>query len=863
MIPECRFSRGPGLRMLAAGLLLLAGVAQAGLFPTYPTGSGPGVWEIDRYPPAGFSNAGSVNGRPNALAIELSAADGPTSRPPNFSEAYYNTQGRGMQHDNAAYSVIYGSVYIPAAWATTNPGDATLNHRTELWGVLSPPTGGDSCPASACNLFPIVGFSNASPTDPLGAGGAGRMRVWDTNVGFVDLPVPVAYDQWSDVCIAFTGSELRYYVGGAQVHLQTNLQQDDSSFGPPTKWTRSIMQAYNFGSAYTSHWAGIGAGRLQTTSLNGGDNQSAATNAAFAAPLAVVARDTGGAPLPCIPVTFAAPGSGASANLSGVTVLTDRNGVASVTATANGTPGAYVVTATAPGLAATDFHLTNLGLPAAVTATGGGGQSTTVTTSFALPLRATVRDGGGAPVAGASVTFTLPASGASGTFPGNVLSATETTNASGVATSPIVTANATVGSFAASAVVAGVAAPATFTLTNTLRNATLAKAFAPATIASGEKASLTLTLANPNPVPLTLALMFTDAMPAGLRTSGPGSGTCQGVSVTSTQVVLPAGASIPAGGCTIVVSVTSSTPGTVVNTTSALVTQAGTAAAASASLTVTGAVSSVSLAKRFAPASIVQGGTATLTLTFGNSGSTPAVLSAGFADAMPAGLVTRGSNTGTCAGATVTADTIAMPAGAAIPVGGCTIVVAVTSDTAGTFTNTTSALATEAGSAPAASAQLTVAGLVLAATGGGEQVTRVGTSFGSPLVATVTTLAAGKRGDASAVAAAGIPVPGVPVTFTLPSTGPSGSFTGGGLVAVVVTDADGVATSPLVIANGVAGRYAATASVAAVAGVTYSLVNEPDVPIATQPVPTLGEFALLLLAILVAASSASVLRRRG
>ncbi len=49
------------------------------------------------------------------------------------------------------------------------------------------------------------------------------------------------------------------------------------------------------------------------------------------------------------------------------------------------------------------------------------------------------------------------------------------------------------------------------------------------------------------------------------------TGTCVGVGTTATLITLPAGSSIPPGGCTIIVTVTSSTPGTVVNVTSALV----------------------------------------------------------------------------------------------------------------------------------------------------------------------------------------------------------------------------------------------------------------------------------------------------
>jgi hypothetical protein len=103
----------------------------------------------------------------------------------------------------------------------------------------------------------------------------------------------------------------------------------------------------------------------------------------------------------------------------------------------------------------------------AIAATSGSGQNTTVGTAFTNSLVATVTTGG-APTPGVAVTFTAPASGASGTFASNS-TATEmvTTNASGVATSSAFTANTTAGADKVTAAAAGASAAASFTLTNT------------------------------------------------------------------------------------------------------------------------------------------------------------------------------------------------------------------------------------------------------------------------------------------------------------------------------------------------------------------------------------------------------------
>ncbi len=222
----------------------------------------------------------------------------------------------------------------------------------------------------------------------------------------------------------------------------------------------------------------------------------------------------------------------------------------------------------------------------------------------------------------------------------------------------------------------------------------------------GGTATLTITLGNGNATPLTLSAAFTDTMPAGVTTTSGNTGTCSGVSVTSTTITMANGGTIPPGGCTIVVTITSSTAGTVTNTTGPLSTSAGGAPPASAPITVTGG--GVSLAKAIAPGVIAQDGKATLTITLGNATGAPVVLTAPFTDPMPAGLTATGGNTGTCTGVTMTPALITMATGSSIPAGGCTIVVSVTSSSLGPVTNVTSALQTTGGNAPPATAPVNV-----------------------------------------------------------------------------------------------------------------------------------------------------------
>ncbi len=225
-----------------------------------------------------------------------------------------------------------------------------------------------------------------------------------------------------------------------------------------------------------------------------GTPQSATISTAFASPLAVAVKNSGGSGVSGVTVTFTAPSSGASGTFSGGTntATTNSSGVATSTVfTANATAGSYTVTASVAGLSTpATFALTNTASAAAsLTATSGTPQSASISTAFKSTLVVTVVNSSGTGVSGVTVTFSAPSSGASGTFAGGANKAT--TNSSGVATSAVFTANTQAGSYTVTASVAGVSTPATFALTNTAgpaasiattggtpQNATVSTAFA-------------------------------------------------------------------------------------------------------------------------------------------------------------------------------------------------------------------------------------------------------------------------------------------------------------------------------------------------------------------------------------------------
>ena len=219
--------------------------------------------------------------------------------------------------------------------------------------------------------------------------------------------------------------------------------------------------------------------------LGGGTPQTAQLNTAFGGSLQVALANTNGCPVTSVvgtPITFTAPPSGASGRFAtsgsaAVTVGSDMTGNASApTFTANDTAGSYTVTATS-NYGSVSFSLTNsaAGIPVTITPLSTVLQSAAVNSYYARPLSAQVLDAGGNPVSGVTVTFALGSaaggggsatSAAGATFAGGSAQTTVMTNSDGIATTPQLTANGTIGPFTATATVANVPAPASFPLEN-------------------------------------------------------------------------------------------------------------------------------------------------------------------------------------------------------------------------------------------------------------------------------------------------------------------------------------------------------------------------------------------------------------
>ncbi len=235
-----------------------------------------------------------------------------------------------------------------------------------------------------------------------------------------------------------------------------------------TVGTYSVLASITAASTPASFTMINTTGAPATVIATGGGGQSTTVDSQFASPLTVKVVDSGNNPVSSAIVVFAAPATGASgtfATPSGTTtsstvVVTNASGLAaSSTFTANSIAGSDSVTATVAGVAApVTFNLTNAPGPVQfVTAISGTAQSMVAGKTFNAPFSVSVTDGQLNPISGATVTFSAPTTGPSGTFDvtGNITSsATATTNASGIATltAPF-TANDTAGPYFVTATV--------------------------------------------------------------------------------------------------------------------------------------------------------------------------------------------------------------------------------------------------------------------------------------------------------------------------------------------------------------------------------------------------------------------------
>jgi hypothetical protein len=577
-------------------------------------------------------------------------------------------------------------------------------------------------------------------------------------------------------------------VTGANGQATSHIFTANSTVGGPYNIVASStgLTSVNFPETNT-------AGPPATLTATSGGGQTAGVGTAFANPLVATVIDAHSNPVSGVSVTFTAPASGASGTFATTppaatdTEVTGSNGQAtSKIFTANSTTGGYNVAASTAGVATVFFAETNT--TETLTATGGGGQSTKILTPFALPLVATVTNAG-VPVSGVSVTFTAPATGATGLFDTTPPSATDTevTGANGQATSHVFGALSTAGTYNVVAT-SGTLTPVNFTETNN----PAAAATLTATSGGGQSAAVSTAFALP------LVATVTDSH----------SNPVSGVSVTFTA---------PASGASGTFATTPpATTDTEVTGSNGQATSKTFTANATAGGPYNVVASSTGLTSVNFAETNTGGGTNILTATSG--GGQSATVGTAFASPLVA-TVTNGGNP--VSGVLVSFTAPTSGASCALSAGSGTTnasgVVSVTCTANTTAGGPYNVVASSTGLTSVNFAETNTAGAAatLTATSGGGQSAAVSTAFTLPLVATVT--------DSHSN-----PVSGVSVTFTAPASGASGTFatTPPAATDTEVTGSNGQATSKIFTANAtVGGPYNVVASSTGLTSVNFAETN--------------------------------------
>lgn len=226
------------LRHAAAAAIILAApaTASAGFINTFDdpvtlaATQTAGTWYTDRYAPAGFAS-GIAFGGDDRLQVQISAADCATCRPPAFSSAFYNTQGRKFDIPGGTSSMSI-DLFVDAGWVTTPD-----RRWAGFWG-----TSFDA--SNAVTGFPIIEFTTLTTEGT----GLPRFRAWDNGV-WVDLGLPTGFagNNWYTLEIALESGNFVYRVG--------DLTATVDGLGS-TNIGNIILQAHNTtaGVTYDVYW---------------------------------------------------------------------------------------------------------------------------------------------------------------------------------------------------------------------------------------------------------------------------------------------------------------------------------------------------------------------------------------------------------------------------------------------------------------------------------------------------------------------------------------------------------------------------------------------------------------------------------
>ncbi len=228
------------LAVAVMALLPILAFANAGLdtFDTQPSANG---WVTDRYSPNVVEST-TFDGDMR-LHFVIDPSDSQANRPGAYSGSFYNTQGIQKQTAVSGDWTVKGQFYVSDAMLT-----GTEAWRSGLWARTG--IAGDESTAD----YAILDLAMFDPLNPFGGLAMSLMlRVFDSNVGWVNLDSSLIKTGWNDLQIDGSTSGFAYGFNGTQVHLDNVVQM-------PTSLTTTFVNSYNFGGPkQDQYWDNVSA----------------------------------------------------------------------------------------------------------------------------------------------------------------------------------------------------------------------------------------------------------------------------------------------------------------------------------------------------------------------------------------------------------------------------------------------------------------------------------------------------------------------------------------------------------------------------------------------------------------------------
>jgi FG-GAP-like repeat/Abnormal spindle-like microcephaly-assoc'd, ASPM-SPD-2-Hydin len=401
----------------------------------------------------GIANTGNLTLYQNTLSGNTAAGNGgavDNSGPLYVTEDTLsgNTASDGSAIENETTGTVTMAQSTVAANTATNQNGGTVSNQ-------------NSNPATVTITNSIVAGNTAPGGDCAGCGTQNSSNIFDASLATLKLG-PLADNGGSmKTMMPTTGSPA---IGAGSVALAL-----DAEFSTPltddqrgVDYVRVINNSVDLGAVQSNSGAASALAITLPTSLVAGASQSVTVSALTpagnpAATYAGTVHFTSSDPAPQLPADYTFASADNGSHVFAVTL--DTTGSQSVTVADIGSQS----------LQASQTVVVGPGGDFTVAAVTGSGQSAVVSAAFSKALSARVIDAFGNNVSGATVVFAAPGSGASGTFAGGGSAASAQTGTSGVATAPAFTANSSTGQYNVTASVQGVLAPASFSLSNTIK----------------------------------------------------------------------------------------------------------------------------------------------------------------------------------------------------------------------------------------------------------------------------------------------------------------------------------------------------------------------------------------------------------